>query len=142
MSYLRRALPAALLLLLILPAAALADSAQSTLALSPGQTWVALLGAVTPLVSYALNKYAPWADERVKGIVHVVLAAVVGALYKLVSTGGLDFSRAATWQYIGTAVLAALVAHKIFYAPSGLNVTFGAGQNATRRAAARRGNPR
>lgn len=98
-----------------------------------GLTWTFMLGAVTPLCGYVLNHWAPWASEQAKAVVHVVVAAAVGALYKLASTGGVDFSHAATWKYVGAAVVAALMAHKWLYVPGQINVRLGGGSNAKRR---------
>lgn len=92
--------------------------------------WVMLLGAVTPLLTYVLNHYAPWASERVKAVAHVVVAALVGALYKLASTDSVDFSHQATWKYMAGAVAAALFAHKVLYAPGTINTLFKGGSNA------------
>lgn len=117
--------------LFVSPAMAVADQTPNPrpgLALDPTQTYVLLIGALTPLVTYLLNHYGPHTDEKVKGIIHVVTAAVAGGLYQALSGGGLGFN-ATTLQLVGTSVISALFAHKLLYAPSGINTFLGGGRN-------------
>jgi len=97
--------------------------------LSRDQTWVVLLGAVTPLLMYVVNHYAPWVSEKAKAVAQVAAAALVGALWQLHTQGSLDFGSAATLQYALTAVVSALVAHGMLYAPGGINTALKAGSN-------------
>ena len=102
----------------------LITSAVSQPVLPNQQFWVFLVGAFVPLAGYWINKVSPWKSEQVKGIVQVVLAAIAGVLYNTIFggvTGVGDF-----FQQCATAVLAALLAHKTLWQPSGLNLTFGA----------------
>ena len=122
----------ALSMLLVFGAAvalAAEDAPQGALALSADQTWTALLGGLAPLFMYVVNHYAPWVDEKAKAIAQVVFAALVGVVWQLHSGGDLDLGSAATWQYILTAVVSALVAHGMLYTKSGINVALKAGTN-------------
>jgi hypothetical protein len=96
--------------------------------LHPTQFWVLVIGAIAPLGGYALNKLGPHVSEQVKAVVHVVLAAVAGALYQGLANGGVGFN-STTAQSIGSAILAALAAHHLLWKPSGIGMLFGAGQN-------------
>lgn len=121
----------ALMGLLMFVPMALADSPQPNLALSPDQTWTLLVGALVPAVTYVINHYAPWVSEEVKGIVLLLLSAATGAVIKLIATGGVDFTTAATWQYILFAVVAAFAAHFGFYKATNISTRLGAGSNKT-----------
>lgn len=119
--------------ILVSPSVALAEGTpdpRSGLVLDPTQTYTLLIGALVPLVTYLLNHYAPWCDEKVKGIVHVITAAVAGGLYQALSGGELGFN-APTVQILGTSVIAALFAHRILWQPSGISTALGGGQNST-----------
>lgn len=125
-------LAAALFLLLAIPAHALASAAPapaSKLVIPSLQFWTAALAALAPLGTYVLNRYAPWADERVKAIVHVVMAAAVGVVYPLIATGGWAFDTRHL-ELVGSAVISALIAHRILWMPSGISTALGAGTNA------------
>jgi hypothetical protein len=121
-----------LAILLVAPASALADETPNPrpgLVLDPTQTWILFIGALVPLVTYVINHHAPWLDEKAKGVVHVITAAIAGGLYQALSGGGIGFN-ATTLQLVGTSVISALFAHKLLYAPSGINVALGGGSNA------------
>jgi glucose uptake protein GlcU len=94
------------------------------LVLPSQQVWVVLIGALVPLLGYAINKWGPWKSEQVKGIVQVVLAALGGVAYSVVF-GDVKGADSIVQQSI-TAVVAALFAHKTLWAPSGINLKFGA----------------
>jgi hypothetical protein len=88
------------------------------------QFWVFLVGAVVPLAGYWINKVMPWKSEQIKGIVQVILAAIGGVLYTVIFAdikGVGDFL-----QQCVTAIVAGLFAHKTLWAPSGINLKFGA----------------
>jgi hypothetical protein len=104
---------------------------QPTLALTGLQVWSALIGALVPLATYVLNHNAPWVSEQIKAIVLVIVAAVAGALTQLVYAGGLALNTR-TLEVIGTAVVAALIAHKALWLPSSISVALGGGTNAAR----------
>ena len=57
--------------------------AVSTALVPVPQVWVLLLGALTPLVTYVLNHFAPWAGEAVKATVLAVVAVVVFLMLRL-----------------------------------------------------------
>lgn len=92
--------------------------------LSDDQLVVLLVGTIVPLGTYLFNRFAPWNNETVKGIVQVVLTAVAGTLYTWWFT---DFESFADFlQQAFSAVVAGLFAHNILWKPSGLNLVFGA----------------
>ena len=62
------------------------------LAFSSYQTYVLLIGAIVPLGGYVLNKLLPTITEHAKAAVHVVLAALVTALYLALDTNVLGFN--------------------------------------------------
>lgn len=123
-------LPLAVFLLLVLPAAALADAPppQPTLALPTDQVWTLIAGALAPIAAYMLNFRAPWLTEPVKALVQVVVAAVAGGIMQAVTAGGVGFN-GRTLQFILTAVFGALAAHSGLWKPSGIQRTLGGGQN-------------
>lgn len=119
-------------LFLLWPALALADSAPPpapTLVLPTDQLWAFAAGSIVPLVTYAINKWAPYTSEKIKGLVQVVVAAIAGGLVQAITAGGVGFN-STTLQFIITAVVAALGAHKALWLPSGISWLFGGGQNA------------
>lgn len=95
------------------------------------QIWVLLIGSLVPLVGYLLNTYAPWLDEKVKGIVQVVLAAAVGALYVALDTKVFGLN-GATAQLVLTAVVGSLSAHHLLWKPAAISAALGGGQNKNR----------
>lgn len=123
-----RVLLLAVLALLLVPAVALAVSPSPTLIFTGKQLWVMLLGSLVPLATYVLNHYAPWVREPAKAIVLIVVAAVVGGIYTAIATNNFGFNTA-TLEQILSAVVAALVAHKILWLPSGISILLGGGSN-------------
>lgn len=120
-------------LFMIFPAAALADATPPpapTLVLPTDQLWAFAAGSVIPLLTYAINKWAPYSSEKIKGLVQVLAAAIAGGLTQAITTGGVGFN-SVTLQFILTAVVAALGAHKALWLPSGISHFFGGGQNKT-----------
>ncbi len=93
------------------------------------QVYVLAIGTLVPLASYVLNHFAPWADERVKGIVQVVVAAVAAALYQALAAGNLGLN-GATLELVLTAIIGALGAHKLLWSPSGISTSLGGGSDA------------
>jgi hypothetical protein len=120
------------LFLLLVPAFARAAGAAvaPTQVLSQSQLWTAVIGALVPLVTYVLNHYAPWANETVKGIVLLVVAAVAGGLYTALGTSVFGFNDQ-TLQLVATSVFAAFAAHGLIWKPTGVAASLGAGTNAT-----------
>lgn len=98
------------------------------LLLSATQIVVFAIGSLVPLVTYVLNHYAPWADEKVKGVVTVVVAAIAAGLYQALDAGHLGFN-ATTLQLVLTAIVGALAAHNWLYTKSGINLALGGGSN-------------
>lgn len=95
----------------------------------PATQYVVLaIGALVPLVTYVLNHYAPWADEKVKTVVLVVVAAVAGGLYQALEVGDLGLN-AKTLSYVLSAVFAAALAHNWIYRPGTINTALGGGTN-------------
>lgn len=122
----------AALALLTLPALAVAaegvPSPQPHQALPAFQFYAALIGALAPLVGYVLNYVGPQIGEKVKALVQVVVAGAAGALYQLLEVGDLGLDTE-TLQVVGTAVVAALLAHHGLYKPSTISTAFGGGRN-------------
>lgn len=100
----------------------------TTLVLDNPQFAVLLIGSLVPLVGYVLNTYAPWVDEKVKGVVQVVVAAVAGGLYTALETKVFGFN-SETAQLVFSAVLAALSAHHLLWKPANISSALGGGQN-------------
>lgn len=121
----------ALLYLVALPGLASAADTPAdnpNLALPADQFWTLLIGSLVPLGGYVINYVAPWCDEKVKAIVQVLLAAIAGALYKALDTGDLGLN-SETLQLVFSSVIAALFAHRLLWAPSGINLKLGASRN-------------
>lgn len=89
------------------------------------QFWVILIGSIVPLGGYVINRLGPWVSETVKGIVQVVLAAVVGALYAALDTNVFGLNEP-TVQLVFSAVAAALMAHNFLWKPAKVNTKLGA----------------
>lgn len=92
------------------------------------QLAVLAVGLLVPLVGYALNYVGPWLDEKVKGIVQVVVAAIAAGLYQAIDVGNFGFNNT-TLQLVVTAILAALAAHHLLWKPSGISTALGGGRN-------------
>lgn len=126
--WLPRAALLAILILLVLPALALA--ATSGVGFAPSvQTWALILGAITPLFTYVLNHYAPWTSEAVKATVLAVVAGVVGAVWSAIETGVFGWNDQ-TVQLVLTAILGAFGAHALVYKRAGIAEKLGGGSNA------------
>lgn len=89
--------------------------------------YLVVLGAVTPLIGYGINHYAPWVSEQAKGIVQAVLAAGVAVLYQAVSGSDLGLNDQ-TLLAVLTAMASALFAH-LGWKAAAINVALGAGSN-------------
>lgn len=116
----------AIMALLILPVVAMADSPQRTLSLSDDQSWLIIISAIVPAFAYVFNRFMPWVDEKVKAVVFVLLAAVVGGVDVAIQTGNFGWN-SKTAGYIVTAVATALAAHSWFYKPSGISTVLRGG---------------
>jgi hypothetical protein len=122
----------AVFVVLLCPIAAFAADGpppQHTLALPTDQLWTLLAGGLVPLATYAVNHAGPWCTEQMKAIVHVVAAAIAGGVAQAIVAGGVGLNTI-TLQYVITAVVAALAAHKLLWLPSGISTRLGGGSNA------------
>lgn len=120
-----------LLALLLVPGVALADVAPPpapTQVFPTDQVWVLIAGALAPLAAYVINYVGPHTDEKVKGIIQGVVAAIAGGIMQAVTAGHVGFNNV-TLQFVITAVFAAAAAHSGFYKVSGINVALGGGRN-------------
>lgn len=103
---------------------------QPTLALPTDQVWTLIAGVLSPIAAYALNFRGPWISERVKVLVQIVVAAVVGGITQAITAGGVGFN-GRTLQFVITAIFAALGAHFGIWRASGISTAVGGGRNAT-----------
>ena len=127
---------AAVLWMIILPSLAFGQSTapdpNSHLALPTDQLWTLAIGALVPLVTYALNHFAPWTSEPIKALVLVVAAAVAGGVYQALQAGQVGFN-GTTAQFVLTAVIAALSAHRLLWVPSTVSQRLGGGSDVVAR---------
>jgi hypothetical protein len=117
--------------LLLLPSLALADSApppQPTLALPTDQVWTLIAGGLAPLAAYVLNYVGPHTSEKIKAVVQIVVAAIAGGVAEAITAGGVGFNTV-TLQFVLSAVIAALAAHKILWQPATISTALGGGRN-------------
>lgn len=124
-----------LLPLLIFTSVAAADPTVSTaphLAFPTQQVVTLAVGALVPLITYALNHFAPWASEQVKAVILVVVSAAAGAIYTAAATSSFGWNNS-TLEMVLTAVAGSLAAHNWLWRPSGINLALGGGSNAQRR---------
>jgi peptidoglycan/LPS O-acetylase OafA/YrhL len=122
-------------LMLLLPAAAMATddvpNPNTTLALPTDQIWTLAVGALVPLVTYGLNYVGPWLSEAIKAIILVVVSAIAGGITQAIVAGDVGFN-ATTLQFVLTAVIAALSAHRLLWRPSTISTKLGGGRNRNR----------
>jgi hypothetical protein len=89
------------------------------------QVIILIIGFFVPLVTYVLNKVAPWVSEQIKGIVQVAVAAGAGAVYTALADPNFGWNNQ-TLTLVVTAVVAALFAHGYLWKPSKINTALGA----------------
>lgn len=89
-----------------------------------------LLGMATPLVTYVLNHYAPWASEQAKALVQALVAAAAGAVYQMLSDGNFGWNTQ-TLLAVLTVMASALASH-LGYKVGGINTLLGGGVNHNR----------
>lgn len=121
----------AVFLLFCLPGLAFAadvPAEQPQFALPPEQLYAAVIGALTPLVGYVLNYFAPWVSDKIKGLVQIGLVTLTGALYAVLD-GGVDLFSEQALQLILTAFFAAFVAHTAAWKPTNVSTSLGGGRN-------------
>lgn len=88
--------------------------------------YLVLLGSIVPIAGYLLNRFGKYAhlDESIKGIVQLILTALVGYAYSawIADAEGLvNLSQGAF-----SSVVASLFAHNILWKPANINVRLGA----------------
>lgn len=110
----------------------LAAVPQTALALPAAQVWTLFIGGLSPLVTYLMNHYAAWVDEKVKAVVFTLVAAISGGLYQALTVGAVGFN-GKTAEYVLTAIVGAVGAHHGIYKPGQISTALGAGSNAPRK---------
>jgi hypothetical protein len=122
------AIPPAVLLALLLPAAALGATDTpgdgGPLVLPEQQFYAFLIGAAVPLIGYVINRHLPTVSQPVKLAVQTALAAIAGVVYQLADSGDLGFNTV-TLQIVVTTVIGALLAHRAAYRPANINTRLG-----------------
>lgn len=118
----------AFLLVIMLPAFAVAATISHQLVFDTHQLWTLVIGALVPLFTYILNHVGPWLSEPVKAAVLVIVAAVAAALYTALATNILGLNTP-TLELVLTGVVAALGAHHLLWKPSGISTLLGGGTN-------------
>jgi len=116
-----RILFAALMLTLVLPVAALAaDPDVSGQFVFPSlQVWTIVAGSLVTVVTYVLNKYAPWTGQGTKAFVLVLTSAVAAGITQSIDGGTVGFNNQ-TLQLVVTAVVAAFGSHLLLWKPAGI----------------------
>ena len=116
-----RALFVVLVVSLVAPVAALAaDPSPTGQFVFPAlQVWTIVAGSLVTVVTYVLNKYAPWTSQSVKALVLVVASAVAAGLTQAIDGGTVGFNDQ-TLQLVVTAVIAAFGSHLLLWKPSGI----------------------
>ncbi|MDB5280829.1 MAG: hypothetical protein JWR61_5784 [Ferruginibacter sp.] len=89
------------------------------------QLWVLVIGSLSPLIGYVLNRVGPWLDESVKLVVQVVVAAVTTSLYTALETNVFGFNNA-TVQLVVSGIAAAFAAHHWLWKAGKVNTKLGA----------------
>ena len=116
-----RILFAALMLTLVLPVVALAaDPDVSGQFVFPSlQVWTIVAGSLVTVVTYVLNKYAPWTGQGTKALVLVLTSAVAAGITQSIDGGTVGFNNQ-TLQLVVTAVVAAFGSHLLLWKPAGI----------------------
>lgn len=117
-----RALFVTLIVSLVAPLAAFAADtpAQAHTFVFPAvQVWTIVAGSLVTVVTYALNKRAPWVSQSVKAFVLVITAAVAAGITQSIDGGTVGFN-ADTLQLVVTSVVAAFGSHLLIWKPSGV----------------------
>lgn len=99
-----------------------------SLVLPTDQIWAFVAGNLAPLIAYLLNYAGPWLSEKIKLFVQLVVAAVAGGVAQAITAGGVGFNDV-TLQFVITAVVGALLAHKWAWQPSSIASSLGGGRN-------------
>lgn len=117
-----RALFVTLIVSLVAPLAAFAADTPApahTFVFPAVQVWTIVAGSLVTVVTYVLNKYAPWTSQSVKAFVLVITAAVSAGITQSIDGGTVGFN-ADTLQLVVTAVVAAFGSHLLIWKPSGV----------------------
>lgn len=120
-----------LALFMIFPAAALAADGSS--ASPPDQIWALVAGALVPLATYVINKWAPWTKEPVKVMVMLIVSAIAGGLTQAITEGNVGFNRT-TLGFVLAALIGSIGAHNGLWRPGQISIALGGGQNAAPKA--------
>ncbi len=106
---------------IVLPAAAFAaDPDVSGQFVFPSlQVWTIVAGSLVTVITYVLNKYAPWVGQGTKAFVLVITAAIAAGITQSIDGGTVGFNNQ-TLQLVVTAVIAAFGSHLLLWRPSGI----------------------
>ncbi len=106
---------------IVLPAAAFAaDPDVSGQFVFPSlQVWTIVAGSLVTVVTYVINRVAPWVGQGTKAFVLVITAAIAAGLTQSIDGGTVGFNDQ-TLQLVVTAVVAAFGSHLLVWKPSGI----------------------
>lgn len=83
------------------------------------QVWTIVAGSLVTVVTYVINKYAPWVGQGTKAFVLVITAAIAAGITQSIDGGTVGFNDQ-TLQLVVTAVVAAFGSHLLLWKPSGI----------------------
>lgn len=121
LTLLLRVLTLAAVFALVAPALALAaDPAVSSQFVFPSlQVWTIVAGSLVTVVTYAINRWAPWTGQGTKAFVLVITSAIAAGITQSIDGGTVGFNNQ-TLQLVVTAVIAAFGSHLLVWKPSGI----------------------
>lgn len=116
-----RILLAAVVFALVLPVAALAadPSVSGDFVFPSLQVWTIVAGSLVTVVTYVINRVAPWVGQGTKAFVLVITAAIAAGITQSIDGGTVGFNNE-TLQLVVTAVVAAFGSHLLLWRPSGI----------------------
>lgn len=83
------------------------------------QVWTIVAGSLVTVVTYVINRWAPWVGQGTKAFVLVIAAAIAAGLTQSIDGGTVGFNDQ-TLQLVVTAVVAAFGSHLLLWKPSGI----------------------